>query len=289
MSRQQQGLDTVILPAQLSGYSDGKCKNFCSVLNQYLRFCNEFQFSPFSASVKALNGFAIITCLRAKSLRTVTNYLSRLKTLHHLFDLPTKNFSDFGVRLTTIRGLNKTMLHVSQRKRPITIDMLHSFANILLSGDHINNVSILACILTGFFSFFRSSNILPKSQSQFHSLRQLSRASFRFCPWGVVLSVFHTKNRQFPDKPLCTPIPKIKNSVICPVRTLQQHFKQFPAPTSCPAFLVRENSRIRSLSVAELRTVHWYQFYISIHVIIPLIVYAEEEQLLPSHLVYHRN
>ena len=132
------------------------------------------------------------------------------------------------------------MLHVSQRKRPITIDMLHSFANILLSGDHINNVGLLACILTGFFSFFPSSNLLPKSQSQFHSLRQLSRASFRLYTWDVVLSVFYTKSRQFPDEPLCIPIPKIKNSVICPVRTLQQHFKQFPAPPSSPAFLVRE-------------------------------------------------
>ena len=146
------------------------------------------------------------------------------------------------------------MLHVSQRKRPITIDMLHRFANILLSGDHIYNISLLACILTGFFSFFRSSNLLPKSQSQFHSLRQLSRASFRFYPWGVVLSFFYTKNRQFPDEPLCRPIPKIQHSVICPLRTLQQHFKQFPAPPSSPAFLVSENSRIRSLSVAELRT-----------------------------------
>ena len=161
-SRQQKELDRAVLSAQLSGYSDGTWKNFRSVLNQYLRFCNEFQLSPFPASGKALNGFAIITSLRVKSPRTVTNYLSSLKTLQHLFDLPTKNFSDFGVRLT-IRGLNKTMLHVSQRKRPINMDMLHRFANILLSGDHINNISLLACILTGFFSFFRSSNLLLKS------------------------------------------------------------------------------------------------------------------------------
>ena len=105
-----------------------------------------------------------------------------------------------------------------------------------------------------FLLLFRSSNPLSKSQGQFNSLRQLSRPSFRFYPWDVVLSVFCTKNRQFPDEPLCIPILKIKNSVICPVQTLQQHLKQFPAPPSSPAFLVRENSRIRSLSVAELRT-----------------------------------
>ena len=159
-SRQQKELNQAILSAQLSGYSNGTWKNLRSVFNQYLRFCNEFQLSPFPASVKALNGFAIITSLQVKSPCPVTNSSSSLKTLHHLFDLPTKNFSDFGVRLT-IRGLNKAMLHVSQCKRPITIDMLHKFANILLSGDHINNNSLLACILTGFFSFFRSSNLLP--------------------------------------------------------------------------------------------------------------------------------
>ena len=62
-SRQQKELNQAILAAQLFGYSDGTWKNFQSVLNQYLQFCNEFQLSPLLASVKALNGFAIITSL----------------------------------------------------------------------------------------------------------------------------------------------------------------------------------------------------------------------------------
>ena len=147
------------------------------------------------------------------------------------------------------------MLHVSQPKRPITTDILHRFANILFSGDHINNISLLACILSSFFSFFRSSNLLPMLQSQFHSLRQLSRASFRFYTHGVLSLVFPAPKLPVSRRTtLCIPIPKIQHSVICPVRTLQQHFKQFPAPSSSPAFLVRENSKIPSLSVAELRT-----------------------------------
>ena len=138
--RQQRGLDTAILSAQLPGYSDGTWKNFRSVLNQYLRFCNEFQLSPFPASVKALNGFAIITSLRVKSPRTVTNYLSSLKTLHHLFDLPTKNFSDFGVRLT-IRGLNKTMLHISQRKDP-SLSICYTASPTFCSLETISTTSV---------------------------------------------------------------------------------------------------------------------------------------------------
>ena len=132
------------------------------------------------------------------------------------------------------------MVHISQWKKPITIDMLHSFANILLPSTAKNNVTILSCILVGFFSFFRSSNLLPKSPNKFNPLCQLSRASFRFYSWGIILSVLYTKNCQSPDEPLCIPIPTIPGLPICPVSLPQQNFHNFKDyPSDSPAFLVR--------------------------------------------------
>ena len=117
--------------------------------------------------------------------------------------------------------------------------------------------SVYTCRYFGrFFSFFRSSNLLPKStsKSDFHPLRQLSRGSFRFYDGGVVLNVFYTKSHQFPNEPLCIPIPRIPNSPICPVATLQRHFKTFSKRTSnSPAFLIQDNSHVRSLTVCDLR------------------------------------
>ena len=106
-----------------------------------------------------------------------------------------------------------------------------------------------------FFSFFKSSNLLPKSPNKFNPLHQLSRAPFRLYSWGIVLSFLCTKNRQSPDEPSCIPIPTIPGSPICPVSLLLQNFHNFKDyPSDSPAFLVRQSSIVRSLTSAELCT-----------------------------------
>ena len=67
------------------------------------------------------------------------------------------------------------------------------------------------------------------------------------------MSVIHTKNRQCPDEDLCIPIPKIRNSPICPVSAPQSHVKNFSFTPHTPASLVQDNSIIRSLTADELR------------------------------------
>ena len=195
---------------QFSGYAPGTWKNFRSILQKYYKFCHQYGLTALPASTDSLNGFAVITALRVKSPHTVSNYISALKSIHHVLALPLDSFSYFYLRLTQ-RGLHRSMIYVSQRKRPITIHMLYQFAEILLPGGHINNICLLASILVGFFSFFRSSNLLPNStsKSDFNPLRQLSRGSFRFYDGGVVLTVFYTKSCQFPNETLYIPIPRI--------------------------------------------------------------------------------
>ena len=147
------------------------------------------------------------------------------------------------------------MIYISQWKKPITTDMLHSFANILLPSATKNNITVLSCILVGFFSFFRSSNLLPKSPNKFNPLCQLSRDSFRFYSWGIILSVLCTKNHQSPDEPLWILMPTIPGSPICPILLLQQNFHNFKDyPSDSPAFLVRPSLIVPSLTSAELCT-----------------------------------
>ena len=112
-------------------------------------FCHQYGLTTLPASTDSLNGFAIITALRAKSSHTVSNYISALKLIHHVLDLPLDSFSDFSL-LLTLRGLHRSMIYVFQQKCSITIQMLYQFAEILLPGGHINNICLLACILVGF-------------------------------------------------------------------------------------------------------------------------------------------
>ena len=187
-------LRSLIQQVQLSGYAPGAWKNFCSVLQKYYTFCRQYGLTALPASTDSLNRFAVITALRVKSPHTVSNYISALKSIHHVPDFPLDSFSDFSLRLT-LWGLYRSMIYVSQWKRPITIQMLYQFAKILLPGGHTNNICLLACILVGFFSFFRSSNLLPKStsKSDFSPLRQLSRGSFSSMTGGSYSPFFIPK------------------------------------------------------------------------------------------------
>ena len=98
-------------------------ENCRSVLQKYYTFCRQYDLTALPASTDSLNGFAVITALQVKSPHTVSNYISALKSIHHVLDLPPDSFSDFSLCLT-LRGLHRSMICVSQWKHPITIQML---------------------------------------------------------------------------------------------------------------------------------------------------------------------
>ena len=123
-------LRSLIQQVQFSGYAPRTWKNLRSVLQKYYTFCCQYGLTALPASTDSLNRFAVITALRVKSPHTVSNYISALKSIHHVLDLPLDPFSDFFFTLNT----TGSMIYVSQRKRPITIQMLYQFAEILLPG-----------------------------------------------------------------------------------------------------------------------------------------------------------
>ena len=126
-------LHSLIQQVQFSGYAPGTWKTFCSVLQKYYMFCCQYGLTAPPASMDSLNGFAVITALRVESPHTVSNYISTLKSIHHILDLPLDLLSNFSLCLT-LQGLHRSMIYVSQWKRPITIQMLYQFAEILLPG-----------------------------------------------------------------------------------------------------------------------------------------------------------
>ena len=81
-------------------YAEGTWRNFRSIHKNYLQFCSQLDFSPLPVSCETINGFAITTALHVKSSQTVSNYISGLKTLHSILQLPTDAFDDFSVPLT---------------------------------------------------------------------------------------------------------------------------------------------------------------------------------------------
>ena len=90
-------------------------------------------------------------------------------------------------------------------------------------------------MVIGSYSFFRKSNLVPKSADP---SKTLLRKDIIVRPWGLVICVTWSKTIQFKERQLLILIVRLSsNHPLCPVQAYKRHLCLFPAPTSSPAFL----------------------------------------------------
>ena len=76
-----------------------------------------------------------------------------------------------------------------------------------------------------FFSFFRKSNLLPPSTTEFDTKRHLRKCDVRWFLWGIILVVRWSKTIQYRDRTLLVPVPTIAHSSLCPWSAVTRAFK----------------------------------------------------------------
>ena len=101
-------------------------RNYHSVLNTYLKFCDFYKLQPFPASPSTIAAFITLVSFSVKSYHTINNYLSALRHLHVFCHLDASAFDDIHVKLTQ-KGLEKSMIHILHRKAPLTPLILFHF------------------------------------------------------------------------------------------------------------------------------------------------------------------
>lgn len=111
--------------------------------------------------------------------------------------------------------------------------------------------ALWAVFLLGFFTFFRKSNIIPPSHSQFSPTKHLSRSDFHFTSWGLIVSVKWSKVIQFRERTLLIPLVSIPSHALCPVHALRDFFDTCQAPASSPAFVLPTATGLRSISYSS--------------------------------------
>ena len=101
-----------------------------------------------------------------------------------------------------------------------------------------------AAFLVAFFSFLRTSSLVPYTLSEVHSSASffLRHRDITFTASGAYLQVFKTKTIQFKQKVLEIPLPVIPNSILCPVTALTTYFSLVPASSASPVFLAPHGS-----------------------------------------------
>ena len=94
-------------------------RNYHSVWNTYLKFCDFYNLQPFPDSPSTIAAFIILVSFSVKSHHTINNYLSALRHLHVFWHLDASAFDDIHVKLTQ-KGLEKSMIHIPHCKAPLT-------------------------------------------------------------------------------------------------------------------------------------------------------------------------
>ena len=82
-------------------------------------FCLHFHLCFLPTSTLTLRLYAQFLSRSFKSVDSIRNYISGIKTLHSLVGLDTSHFSDFILSLT-LRGLARLNPHTPKRAEPIT-------------------------------------------------------------------------------------------------------------------------------------------------------------------------
>ena len=216
-----QQLQMRVKKSQTSAFADGTLKNLTYQWVKYLDFCFHYQFQALPAEADILCLYAQSVADSVKSHQTVLSYVSGVKTLHYLLDLPTTGFDSFMFRFT-LRGMNNLNRHVPNQAPPMTAQSLAQIRKLLdLSKEE--DMLFWTVLLIGFYLLLRKCNLVPDSSVKFDPEKQLKRGDLTFCDDHVKVLLRWTKNNQF-KQALRFALPRIPGSLLCPVDALVSLF-----------------------------------------------------------------
>ena len=157
------------------------------------------------------------------------SYLSGVKNLHSFLGYNTDAFRGIALRLT-LQGLRRLNKHVPCRAKPITPALLKAIYYELDFSKPFDLVFWLICIMA-FFLLFRKSNLVPDTMRGFDVEKQLKTGDCISEDNRLVVGIRWAKNHQFSRELLTFPLPKLGNSVLCPIkayRNVMQLFNHAP-------------------------------------------------------------
>ena len=240
-------------------FAKSTAASYKSQLRAYLRFCLFFGYTPVPCRAIHLLRY-IVFLARTLSTRSIPNYLNVVRLLHLQYGYPNPLEDPLFKHQKTLlmRGIKRINGERVTQKLPITPDVLHKM-QCHLHLDSSFDATFWAACLVAFFSFFRKSNLLPPSTTEFDTKRHLRQCDVRLFPWGIILVVRWSKTIQYRDRTLLVPVPKIAHSSLCPLSAVTRAFKlagvyQSNKSASAPAFTYLEDGVLKTLTYTTFTT-----------------------------------
>ena len=227
-------------------YSKNTKRAYKTHRDSYLRFCAFMGYSPVPASSLTLCRYATFLA-RTLKFNSIKQYMNIVRLLHLEWGLPNPLKENFCVN-NTLKGIRRHLGDSVTRKQPITPDVLKLILTQLDVSVSLDAAVWAACLIS-FYGLLRKSNVMVNSESAFEADKHLRRKDIFIYPWGIALLIRWTKTNQFQSKDYLTPLPRLRNNLLCPVQAIVNCMQlSLGASPVGPALTYRTNHRLKPLT-----------------------------------------
>ena len=206
-----------------SAFAVGTHKNLIIQWETFLMFCLHFKLVFVPASSYTCRLYAQFLSRSFKSVNSIRNYISGVKTLHALLGFETDQFSEFSLVLF-FRGLARLNPHCVKQANPITLEILIGIYNSL-DFSVKSNVVYWCLFLFAFFLVARKSNLVPSSKQDIIDGKMLRKDMLVDHTEFLLVTFNWSKTIQFGERLLMSPLVRFKDQRLCPVKAYRDLIK----------------------------------------------------------------
>ena len=234
-------------------YAKGTLSNLKTQWRNYYLFCAYFGLTPLPAELQTICCFVEFLA-RSMTYQVILNHLSAIRHLHEWSNHDCVILDHVVLKLM-LRGVRRKYPHTPKQKLPITPEILLNVLERLdLSKPH--DVALRAAFTINFFSFLRTSNMMPRSVRAFDPKKHLTRGKLIVKGEFLVVCITWSKTIQYFNRVLTIPLASIPGSLLCPVNAYKELCRHIPAEPDSPAFLLPAPQKVtltREVYLAQLR------------------------------------
>ena len=219
-----------------AAFSDCTAKNLNVQLKSYFSFCKFYGLTVIPTTVETLCLYGQFLGRSFKSVDSIRNYISGIKTLHHILEVEFPSEHSHPLKLM-FKGLARCKPHLPHRALPITPQILldmHQFLDVLAPA----GATFWCVFLFMFFLIARKSDMVPNLGADIDLHKQLLRQDIQVFSNLLVVFIKWSKNNPFGNRLLKITFAAIPGSVLCPVTAYYNMVRLNPASETGSAFIV---------------------------------------------------
>ena len=189
-----------------SAYAEGSRRNLRVQWETFLLFCLHSQLVCLPVSTETLQMYAQFLSRSFKSVSSIKNYISGIRTVHQLLGISWDCVNSFLLNLT-LRGIARLKPAVVKKAEPITPSLLFQISQVL-DLSCTDDIVFWCLFLFAFFLVSKKSNLVPNSLRDVRKLRCLFRKNVAYSGNNLIVCINWSKTIQFGERELFIPLLK---------------------------------------------------------------------------------